>query len=295
MNGRLAEQITHNQRYKEKTTLKWVGGAEMWFSQYPHTKMITHQWEEYQNHSGPTWGTRSPKPTMGSTVQGTCTGKMSLHNIWLWSYRVYAWKMQRVVGNTDFTLKWHAHDFTCSETQHRDISLKNTWVIHGDPLTNIRQGPVGTFPRDRSNDGHSFFSSWPSTDTCCSSTARPDPEFPYGLAPSNPSARPRLLPMAHSLTTVSRWPQLSPEPIPSSSPHTWWMPSARIRDSPKWLPVLPVQQTPSASNRAPPPPSTPIQGSQHWTPECLQESQSDFTASCIRSLSHPPVHSLHSS
>lgn len=51
-----AEKILCNQRYKERTRMRWVGGMETWQSQDPHPSWATHQQKKIYNCRGSTQG-----------------------------------------------------------------------------------------------------------------------------------------------------------------------------------------------------------------------------------------------
>lgn len=70
-------------KYKEGTTRRRVGEVEMQYSQDPPPGQATHRWGDNYNSRVAPPGARSPRYSSGSTACESCTGKMSLQNVWL--------------------------------------------------------------------------------------------------------------------------------------------------------------------------------------------------------------------
>lgn len=61
-----------------------VREAETWSTQNPNPGMATHKREEPHKSRASLWGARGVCPTSGTSTLGTCSGKISPQNVWLW-------------------------------------------------------------------------------------------------------------------------------------------------------------------------------------------------------------------
>ena len=84
MTWRTAEQIFKTKDIKKRPHQdRWEGQRHGLFR--THTPVVAiHKQKGYHNHGGPPWGMRGPSLMSGSPTWGTCTRKMSPHNVWLW-------------------------------------------------------------------------------------------------------------------------------------------------------------------------------------------------------------------